>query len=666
MIKIEDELKNDFLDYATEVNNNRSFADARDALKPVQRAILWDMWLNKYTNNKPHVKCAKISGSVIGHLHPHGDGAVYEALVRMSQDWVYHKEIAPIDFHGANGSIIAGNTPASSRYTECRLSKFSEENFFGCINKNVVDFIDNFSEDEKWPEVFPCIVPMLLLSQVSGIGYTIANDWLPHNLIEITEKIKEYLSTGNISINDLAPDFPTGGVIINKSDLHTIYETGKGSVIVRGKVSIEDNLIKITELPYQVYAEPFIQKIKDLVNAGQLSGIEDICNKSDDNGLLIEIECSENAQVILNKLYKLTDLQVTFSANQMALVDGVPQMLNLKDYIKVYIDHNINCIKREYQFDLDRAEERKEIVDGLIRAISIIDDIISTIKISKSSEDAKQELIKKFSFTENQAKAIVDMRLGKLANLEVVELNKELTELIKVIDKCNKLLISDKLQKKEFLSRLSEFTNKYGWQRRTEVTDIDIEAEKVILKQQADNTIKEFMICLTENNYIKKIPTSKYKVKDDDIISVTNSDDKSRFILISKSGMMYKLDTKKIPVCSQNASGSPLSTFINDNIVTLYNGSESPDYMIMITRNGLIKKIEAKTIFELSKCVGAQIMKIDEDDEIIWCSLMNDNESVTLKSGKKEKKIEISSLIAKGRGAGGIVGIKVKDKLEIK
>ena len=245
MIKIEDELKNDFLDYATEVNNNRSFADARDALKPVQRAILWDMWLNKYTNNKPHVKCAKISGSVIGHLHPHGDGAVYEALVRMSQDWVYHKEIAPIDFHGANGSIIAGNTPASSRYTECRLSKFSEENFFGCINKNVVDFIDNFSEDEKWPEVFPCIVPMLLLSQVSGIGYTIANDWLPHNLIEITEKIKEYLSTGNISINDLAPDFPTGGVIINKSDLHTIYETGKGSVIVRGKVSIEDNLIKI-------------------------------------------------------------------------------------------------------------------------------------------------------------------------------------------------------------------------------------------------------------------------------------------------------------------------------------------------------------------------------------------------------------------------------------
>ena len=666
MIKIEDELKNDFLDYATEVNNNRSFADARDALKPVQRAILWDMWLNKYTNNKPHVKCAKISGSVIGHLHPHGDGAVYEALVRMSQDWVYHKEIAPIDFHGANGSIIAGNTPASSRYTECRLSKFSEENFFGCINKNVVDFIDNFSEDEKWPEVFPCIVPMLLLSQVSGIGYTIANDWLPHNLIEITEKIKEYLSTGNISINDLAPDFPTGGVIINKSDLHTIYETGKGSVIVRGKVSIEDNLIKITELPYQVYAEPFIQKIKDLVNAGQLSGIDDICNKSDDNGLLIEIECSENAQVILNKLYKLTDLQVTFSANQMALVDGVPQMLNLKDYIKVYIDHNINCIKREYQFDLDRAEERKEIVDGLIRAISIIDDIISTIKISKSSEDAKQELIKKFSFTENQAKAIVDMRLGKLANLEVVELNKELTELIKVIDKCNKLLISDKLQKKEFLSRLSEFTNKYGWQRRTEVTDIDIEAEKVILKQQADNTIKEFMICLTENNYFKKIPTSKYKVKDDDIISVTNSDDKSRFILISKSGMMYKLDTKKIPVCSQNASGSPLSTFINDNIVTLYNGSESPDYMIMITRNGLIKKIEAKTIFELSKCVGAQIMKIDEDDEIIWCSLMNDNESVTLKSGKKEKKIEISSLIAKGRGAGGIVGIKVKDKLEIK
>ena len=666
-INILDELKTDFLVYAQEVNNNRAFPDAKDGLKPVQRAALWDMYLNNYSSNKPHVKSAKVTGSVIGHLHPHGDGSVYEAVVRMSQPWVTN--IPEIDFHGANGSQIGGPDAASSRYTEVRLSKVSEDGFLSNIKKDVVDFIPNFSEDEMWPKVFPAIFPRLLVNGSSGIGYTIAQDWLPHNLTEVCNKVQEYLSKGKISCDNIYPDFPTGGIIVNKSELQSIYETGKGSVILRGKAEICKKYINITELPYQVYAEPFIQKIKDLVNAGTLSGIEDICNKSGDDGLLIEIECSENPEIVLNKLYKLTDLQVVFSANQMALVDGIPAMLNLKDYIKVYVDHNINCIKREYIFELNKAQARLEIVVGLIKAISIIDKVIAKIKAAKSSESAKQDLMTAFKFTENQAKAIVDMRLGKLANLEQEELNKEEVELNKTIEKCNKLLESEKLQKKEFSNRLNEFVNKYSWVRKTAVEDIDIEAEKQALKQHIKANVEDYYICLTAGNTLKKVVESSYKpqakalTEDDKIISTIKVGAKDRFVLISATGQMYKLQTDKIDICNMNATGMNINTLINDKIIALFTGNETEPYLFMITKNGLVKKISAQLVFGLSKLVGAPIMNVGEDDTIIDCRLVDDSTKIKYTLGAKTKELLVSDFLEKGRGAKGIVGIHLTKKL---
>ena len=662
MIKIEDELKNDFLDYATSVNNERAFPDARDSLKPVQRAILWDMYLNKYYSSKPHVKCAKISGSVIGHLHPHGDGAVYEALVRMSQDWIYHKEILPIDFHGAMGSRIGGPTPASSRYTEARLSKFSEDNFFKSIDKNVVDTIDNFSEDEKWPEVFPSIAPMLLLSQVSGIGYTIANYWLPHNLNEITEKVKEYVNKGKVSTENIYPDFPIGCTIINKKDCENIYKTGKGSVILRGAAEIEGKYINITELPYQVYVEPFIQKIKDLVNAGTLTGIEDICNKSGDNGLHIEIECSIDPKIVLNKLYKLTDLQMTFSANQMALVDGIPQMLNLENYIKVYVDHNINCLQREYKYDLDKATARLEIVEGLIRAIRIIDDVIKTIRKAASSDKAKNDLISEFDFTENQAKAIVDMRLGKLANLEWQELGKEQQELNKTIILCKDFLSNIKLQQKEFLKRVNEFAKKYGWERRTKVIDLDLDAEKAAIKSSTTQVQEKYMVCLTKGNTLKRVSLDNYKPQakvtseDNQIISAIEVDLKDVFILISEDGYMYKQRVRDITLGNMNSTG----TLQDKKIVNIFTGKETEDYLFMMTKRGLAKRIDSSVVFNLSKNIGAIIMKVNEDDVIIDCQLSTDKTVLSYKYGNKTKNLKVCDFISKGRGAGGIVAIKLK------
>lgn len=663
MINILDELKQDFLIYATEVNNNRAFCDARDGLKPGQRAILWDMYENGHFSTKPHVKSAKVSGNVISRWWPHGDASVYEAIVRMSQPWV--NNLCEIDFHGANGSLLGGPAAASARYTECRLSTMSEESFFTNIKKDVVPMIDNFSEDEKWPLMLPSILPRLIINGSSGIGYTIAQDWLPHNLIEIVEKIKEYLKTNKLSFDNLYPDFPTGGVIINKSACEEIYKTGKGSIILRGKVNIVDKYINITELPYQIYAEPFIQEIKDLVNSNTITGIEDICNKSDDNGLLIEIECSTDPKVILAQLYKNTDLQISLSANQMALVNGIPELLNLQKYFDIYIDHNLTCLRKEYQFDLDKANSRLEVVNGLLKALSDIDSIINLIKASKSSATALEALQTTFNFTKVQASAIIDMKLGKLANLERNALVKEADDLNKIVDKCTKFLASDKLQTKEFLSRLDKFTEKYGWQRRTEVCDIDLNEEKKAIK--AEKAQERFNIILTKDNELKKVSAGKLK-SDDNISKVIEVGEKDRFVLISNTGTMYKLNAKDIKLVSQGSKGQNIKEFFNDEIINTYTGNETEEFLIFVTKNGLIKKIESKIVFGLSKLAGAPVMKVEENDKIIYCELKTNSDIINIKSGKKEKQINISDLLSKGRLAGGITTIKgkLKEPIEIK
>lgn len=658
MINILDELKQDFLVYAQEVNNNRAFPDCRDGLKISQRAVLWEMYNKSYTSNKPHVKSAKVDGGVIANWHPHG--SEYTTIVRMSQPWV--NNLPEIDFHGANGSLIGGPDAAASRYTECRLAKVSEDGLFNAINKKVVDMIPNYSEDLTWPSVFPAIFPRLFVNGSQGIGYTIAQEWEPGNLNEFIIKVKQYISKKKITFNDIYPDYPTGGIIINKKDLSEIYKTGHGKVILRGKTEILGKYINIYELPYQVYAEPFIQKIKDLVNAGTLTGIEDICNKSDDNGLFIEIECSADPKLVLSKLYKLTDLQVTFNANQMALVNGIPQMLNLQDYIKVYVEHNINCLVREYIFDKEKAENRLEIVDGLLKALSMIDEVIKVIKSSKSAELAKEKLITKFKFTEAQAKAIIDMKLGKLANLEQQELVNEQKELKTIIDNCNLILNSTELQNKEFLKRLNEFTKKFGWERRTEVIDVDLEEEKQTLKQEKQE--EKFIIILDNEGKIRKISSQIFNVnklnKTD--IKFIEINKKDRFVLISNKGTMYKCEEKALNAnVKQNLSGTLFNCLEkNEKIINIFTGLEDKDYLFFITKCGLAKKIEASIVFGLTKLAGAPVMKVNDNDEIIYCENVNDDASIKAIYNKKNKLIEVKNFITKGRTAGGVVAIKTK------
>ena len=432
IIEICQELHQNAIDFAYEANSQRAFADARDGLKPGQRACLWEMYIKGYSSSKPHVKSAKIDGGVAATWWPHGTTAIYETFARMSQSWI--NNIPEVDWHGANGNQIIGSSPAADRYTEARLSTAAEEGMLYGLKKNNVPMILNFSEDEEWPEVLPAIFPRLLINGCQGIGYTVANVWLPHCLKEIVDIINNYIQSGEINYENIYPDFPSGGVIINKNDLANIYKTGKGTVILRGRAEIDNNSIFITELPYQTYVEPLLDEIKELILKEEITGIKDIYNKSDKKRLLVEIECDGNPRIVLNQLYKLTSLQKSFSANQYALVSKTPKLLNLKQYLDIYINHNLECIQKEYEFDLKKAQARQEIVEGLVKALEDIDNIIELIKKSDNSINAKNALIEKYQFTENQAKAILDMKLSRLAKLEKVELNEELKGLTSNIE----------------------------------------------------------------------------------------------------------------------------------------------------------------------------------------------------------------------------------------
>lgn len=476
-IDICQEIHQNFLDFSYEANTCRAFPAAIDGLKPGMRMALWEMYTKKYFSNKPHIKSAKISGSIVAHLHPHSPTAVYETFVRMSQDWI--ENMPEVSWHGGNGSVIISGEASSERYTEARLSKEAEEGLLYNIDKNNVPMTKNFLEDEDIPVSLPAIVPRLLINGSMGIGSTVANTWLLHNTKECIDIVESYIKTGILDYSNFTPDFPTGGIIINKKDIKHIYETGKGKVILRGKAEIKNSCIYIYELPYQVYVEPWTGQVKDLVLDGTIDEIDEINNKSKDN-ILIEIKCEKGTDLnkVLNKLYDKTNLQKQYNANQYALVGKTPVLLNLKEYLDIYIQYNLDCIRRENEYDLKKVNERKEIVEGLIRAQEDIDNIIKLIKSSKSSLNAKERLIDEYNFSEIQAKSIVDMRLGKLANLEKIELNEELKGLIERIKTCIKIIEDKEEQKNIFLNRLINFGKKYEKPRRTQVMDLEIAKEE--------------------------------------------------------------------------------------------------------------------------------------------------------------------------------------------
>ena len=675
-IDITKELGQNFLDFSYEANCQRAFADARDGLKPGQRACLWEMFTKGYLSNKPHVKSAKISGGVIASWWPHGDTAIYETFARMSQSWI--NNIPEVDWHGANGSIQISGEPAASRYTEARLAKVTEEGMLSGIKKHNVPMIKNFSDDEEWPQVFPALLPRLMINGCQGIGSTIANVWLPHSLSDIARIVNNYLSTGEIDYTDIAPNFPTGGVIINKNDLPIIYKTGKGKVVLRGKAEIKGKNILITEIPYQVYVEPFITQIKELIEKDELTGISNILNKSDKKKLLIEIECEEPPASVLTQLYRKTNLQKSYSANQYALVGKTPELLTLKQYLDIYLQHNYDCIKREYEFDLNKAKDRLEIVIGLIKALEDIDNIIALIKASESASAATVNLIKKYQFSERQAKAIVDMKLGRLAHLEKIELNKEQEELTSTIANCEEVIKNVDKQKEIYLNRFNTFVKKYKDERKTELTHIDIKPEE---KEIAEVVPVDVVVVTTESGLIKKIPVANFKTQrrggkgiksnDDVVMSAIKTNTVDYMMLFSDKGKMYRIVVDNIPDGTSATKGVPINSLIqlepNEKIiaVTSLHRQKLPQFVLFFTKQGMIKKSFLSEYLGAKRNAGIAALKLKEGDSVASVIFQDLEDIVVVTRNGMNIRFATKDIGAVGRNTMGVKAINLNEGDEI-
>ena len=673
-IEFTQELHQNFIDFSYEANSQRAFADARDGLKPGQRACLWEMYDKGYTSNKPHVKSAKISGGVIANWWPHGDVAIYDTFARMSQPWI--NNIPEVSWHGANGSQIISGEAAASRYTEARLSKAIEEGMLFNIKKHNVPMIKNFSEDAEWPEVLPAILPRLMINGCQGIGVTIANVWLPHNLKDLCDHIMVYLQEGRIETTNLYPDFPSGGIIINQKDIHTIYETGRGKVVLRAKTEIKNNNIIITEFPYQVYVEPWMESVKKLITDGTINNIENIYNRSNHkNGILVEVECTTNPTQVLNQLFKNTDLQKSYNANQFALVGKTPKLLNLKEYFDIYINHNLDCIVKECNFDLTKAEARLEIVNGLLKALEDIDNIIALIKASESAAAAKINLITKYNFTENQAKAILAMRLSSLAKLEKVELNKEAEDLNDKIFMFHQILDNRDEQIGILKVRLQGLVNKYGDARRTELAQIEITKEE---KEKAEIIPEDVVVIINNLNEVKRIPKKSFKVQHRRGVGVKTASESPKMMLATNTintlmiftseGKMYRLNVDKIPEGTNASRGVNLKTILKLDDkeiiqeIASARGEKPADYVVFFTKNGLVKKTKFEEYVNTKKTTGIQAIKIKDNDELAFVRFMNDDEKIILVTEEGYAiKFTFNDIKPIGRLTSGVKGINLRD-----
>jgi len=675
-IDIRDELSQNFIDFSYEANSARAFADARDGLKPGQRACLWEMYHKGYLSNKPHVKSAKIAGAVTGNWWPHGDVAIYDTFARMSQPWI--NNIPEVDWHGNNGSQYTGPDCAAPRYTEARLSKAAEIGLFSGIKKHNVEMILNYSEDDEWPEVLPAVLPRLMINGCQGIGSTIANVWLPHTLADVADVILNYMDTAKLDYSNLYPSFPTGGTIINKNDIHTIYETGKGKVVLRGKAETKENKILITELPYQVYVQPYVEKIKDMAIKDELTGIEAIYNKSGKDTLLIEIDCEDNAEKVLKQLYLKTDLQKNYNANQWALIGKTPKLLTLKDYCDVYINHNLNCIVKEACFDKDKALARQHIVSGLLKALEDIDNIVALIKSSQSATVAKDRLIEKYAFTEIQAKAIIDMKLGKLAGLEKVELEQENTDLIKTIEECTALIDNINIQKAELKTRLSALVKKYGDARRTELVQIEVPKEE---KENAEVIPEDVVVILTQTGDIKRIPRQSFRTQkrggkgvknaDEAILNTISTNTIDNFMLFTSKGKMYRLLVDNVPAGTAASRGINVSSLVNMEpdekviaMTSLYHQTNAK-YAVFITKQGLIKKTFLDEYFKVKRSTGIAAINIKDGDSLANVTFLDEEDVIIITKKGMAIHFATNEINPIGRVTAGVRSIKLIDGDEV-
>jgi DNA gyrase subunit A len=685
-VNIEKQMKTAYIDYSMSVIVSRALPDVRDGFKPVHRRVLFGMMDLGVYSNRPYKKSARIVGEVLGKYHPHGDSSVYDTMVRMAQDWSLRYPL--VDGQGNFGSID-GDSPAAMRYTEARLKKISEE-MLSDIDKETVDFQLNFDDSLKEPTVLPSRIPNLLVNGASGIAVGMATNMAPHNMSEVIDGCIAYIDNPEIEIPELmkhilAPDFPTGGIIYGYEGVREAYETGRGRVVMRGETTLEEGVngsrdkIIVTSIPYQVNKAELIKKTADLVNDKKIEGIADIRDESDRNGIRIVYELKKDAitNVVLNMLYQYTSLQTSFSINNIALVKGRPQMLNLKDLIHYFIEHRHDVVVRRTQYDLREAEKRAHILEGLIIASDNIDEVIQIIRSSKSPDEARERLIERFSLTEVQSRAIVDMRLRQLTGLEQDKLRAEYEELMKKIEHLKEILASKELRMSIIKDELAEIKEKYGDERysRIEYSSADFRVEDTIPDD-------EVVITISHMGYVKRTNLSEYRIqnrggrgargsstREEDFIEYVFVATNHNYILFfTEMGKVFWLRVFEVPEGNKTSKGRAIQNMVNidpnDKVRAFINVKDLKDeeyinnnYVVLCSKNGVIKKTTLEA-YSRPRQNGINAITIREGDVLLEAKQTNGENDImlALKSGRAIRFNE-SNVRPMGRNASGVKGI---------
>ena len=678
-----EEVEQSFLDYSLSVITDRAIPSAEDGLKPVQRRILWDMFDKGYRNDKKFVKCAQPVGDTMGRFHPHGDSSIYGALVWLSQKWNMRYPL--IDFHGNNGSRD-GDSPAAYRYTECKLSRAGEE-MLADIKKNAVDWQLAYTDEEEEPTYLPGNIPNLLVNGTMGIAVAMACSFAPHNMNEIMDGAVKLLENPEATVNDLmevitGPDFPTGGLLINKDELATAYKTGKGRARVRGEYVIESDKgkdsIVFTSIPYKVSKEDLIVEIDKLCETGKIDGIASIRDESSKGEVRLVIEMAKGVSTgpALAKLFKMTRLEDTYSFNQVALVNKTPRLLNLKQLLQVYIDHQKDVLLRVTNYDLEKIKARIHILEGLLIALEDIDNVIALIKASESAAAAKTALMAKYKLSEVQAKAILDMKLSKLAKLEKIEIEDEKKELMAKSEELNQILKNPVPKLTEIFTALKK---KYGDARRTTITQAEPETkeEKEIEFVEPEKCV----VVLTESGCIKRIPATSFrtqkrngkgvKTQDDITTMVLRTNTIDSLMVFTDQGRMYRLLVNDIPVGTNVSQGQSVKSLIametDENPAVIYSIYRDTDakYVFFTTKNGTVKKTALEEYVNTKKKTGIAAITLREGDSLASVCLVKDEDMVLLTKNGMGIRFSSTDVGATSRATIGIKGMNFKADDEI-
>ena len=682
-------MKSSFIEYAMSVIVSRALPDARDGFKPVHRRILYAMSELGMFHNTAHKKSARIVGEVLGKYHPHGDSSVYEAMVRMAQDFSLRYPL--IDGHGNFGSID-GDEAAAMRYTEARMSKIAAAMVDG-IKKDTVNFIDNYDGSEKEPVVLPARFPNLLISGTSGIAVGMATSIPPHNLNEVIDAVCALAQNPEITIDELmkivlAPDFPTGGIVFNRSGLEEAYKTGRGSITMRSRAHIQEfsngkSRIIITEIPYEVKKTEIMEKIAEHIKNKRIEGIADFKDESNRDGIRITIDVKKTyvPEVILNQLFKLTRLQTNFSFNMIALVNNEPKLLNLKQCLEVYLNHQIEVVTRRIKFDLDKDLARAHILEGLKICIENIDRVIEIIKGSKSDVEAQTKLMKEFNLSDVQAKAIVDMRLGRLTGLAIEKMNEELEQVHARIIEYRSILASKTLLIDLIIKELNEIKELYGDKRRSEINWEmgDIDNEDLIPQ-------KDVVITISSNSYVKRIDLDEYReqkrggvgsstvktYQDDHIKDILIANTHTDLLLFTNLARVYRVRGYEIPVGTKQSKGTPIINIIpsiekTEKIIKILsiNDYSNGTYLITVSKKGIIKKTDISEYERINRN-GKYALSLDESDELIDTLIGKDNDEIFIAaSNSRVNRFNISEVRSMGRTARGVGGIKLEEEDQV-